>query len=68
MFFEVPSEISMVSYYFQMWIQSLCQEDPLGQGMATHSSILACKSHEQKTLVGYNLWVCKRVGHNIVTK
>ena len=24
-----------------MWIRSLCQEDPLEEGMATHSSILA---------------------------
>ena len=26
-----------------MWIQSLSQEDPLEKGMATHSSILACR-------------------------
>ena len=25
-----------------MWVQSLGQEDPLEEGMATHSSILAC--------------------------
>ena len=24
-----------------MWVQSLGQEDPLGEGIATHSSILA---------------------------
>ena len=24
-----------------MWVRSLCQEDPLEEGMATHSSILA---------------------------
>ena len=24
-----------------MWVQSLGQEDPLGKGMATHSSVLA---------------------------
>ena len=24
-----------------MWVQSLGQEDPLGEGMTTHSSILA---------------------------
>ena len=24
-----------------MWVQSLCQEDPLEKGMPTHSSILA---------------------------
>ena len=27
----------------QKWIQSLGQEDPLEEGMATHSSILACR-------------------------
>ena len=26
-----------------MWVGSLCQEDPLEEGMATHSSILAWK-------------------------
>ena len=25
------------------WVQSLGQEDPLEKGMATHSSILACR-------------------------
>ena len=33
-------------------IQSLGQEDPLGKGMATHSSILSCKFHGQRSLVG----------------
>ena len=27
----------------EMWVPSLGQEDPLEEGMATHSSILACK-------------------------
>ena len=26
-----------------MWVRSLGQEDPLKEGMATHSSILACR-------------------------
>ena len=26
------------------------------------------KSHEQRSLAGYNPWGCKRVGHNLVTK
>ena len=26
------------------WVQSLCQEDPLGEGMATHCSILAWRT------------------------
>ena len=27
----------------QMWVQPLCQEDPLEKGMAAHSSILALR-------------------------
>ena len=30
------------------------REDPLEEGMATHSSILAGKSHGQRSLVGYS--------------
>ena len=30
------------------------QEDPLENGIGTHSSILAWKSHELKSLVGYS--------------
>ena len=37
-------------------IQSLDREDPLGKGMATSSSILALKSHGQRSLVGYSPW------------
>ena len=29
----------------ETWVQSLGQEDPLGEEMATHSSILAKKTH-----------------------
>ena len=36
-----------------MWVQSLGQEDLLEEGMATHSSILAGKSHGQRSLAGY---------------
>ena len=35
-----------------MWVQSLGREDPLEEDMATHSSILAWKSHGQKSLAG----------------
>ena len=31
-------------------------EDLLEEGMATHSSILAWKSHGQRSLAGYNPW------------
>ena len=36
--------------------------------MATHSSILAQKSHGQKNLAGYSPWGHKRVRHYLVTK
>ena len=39
------------------WVRSMGWEDPLEQGMATHSSILAWKnSHEQRNLEGYTPW------------
>ena len=37
----------------EMQVQSLGQEDPLEEEMATHSSILAGESHGQRDLVGY---------------
>ena len=35
-----------------MWVQSLGRDDPLRKEVATHSSILAGKSHGQRGLVG----------------
>ena len=35
------------------WVQSLSWEDPLEEGMATHSSILSGESHGQRHLAGY---------------
>ena len=35
-------------------VQSLDQEDSLQKGMATHSSILACRIPWQRSLVGYS--------------
>ena len=40
----------------EIWVQSLGQEDPLKKEMATHSRILAGKSHGQRNLVGYSAW------------
>ena len=40
----------------KMHVQFLDQEDPLEEGMTTHSSILAWESHEQRSLTGYNPW------------
>ena len=35
-------------------LQSLCWEDPLKEGMATHSSILPRESHGLRSQAGYN--------------
>ena len=43
-------------------------QDPLEKCMATYFSILAWKSHGQRSLVGYGPWGCKRVGHGLATK
>ena len=40
-------------------IRSLGGEDPLEEGMTTHSSILAWRIHEQGILVGYSPWVAR---------
>ena len=42
---------------WETWVQSLGLEDPLEEGMATHSSILAWRNpHGQRSLVGYSPW------------
>ena len=46
----------------ETWVQSLGWEDPLEEAMATHSSILAWKSHGQRSLEGYSPWGHKESG------
>ena len=43
-------------------------EDPLEKKITAHFCILAGKSHGQRSLVGYSLCVCKRVGQDLVTE
>ena len=43
----------------QVW--SLGWEGPLEEGMVTHSSIHAGKSHGQRSLVGYSPWGHKKL-------
>ena len=52
----------------ETWVQSLGQEDLLEKEMATHSSMLAWKSHGQRSLVAYSLWGWKKGRHNLETK
>ena len=39
-----------------MRVQSVGHEDPLEEGIATHSTILPGESHAQRSLVGYSPW------------
>ena len=44
----------------ETWVQSLGWEDPLEEGMASYSSILAWKNPQgQRSLGGYSPWGCK---------
>ena len=47
----------------ETWVRSLGWEDPLEEGMATHSSILVWRIAMDSPLAGYSPWGC-RVGHN----
>ena len=40
----------------ETWESFLGREEPLEKGMVTHSSILAWKSHGQRSPAGYSLW------------
>ena len=42
-----------------MWVPSLGREDPLEEGMTTHSIILPGESHRQRSLAGYCPGVAK---------
>ena len=46
------------------WVQSLGWEDPLEEGMATHSSILAWKSPWTEEPGGLQSLGLQRVGHD----
>ena len=46
----------------ETWVQSLCWEDPLEEGMAIHSSILALKiPWTEEFGAGYCPWGCKEL-------
>ena len=48
----------------ETWVQSLGWEDPLEKEMATHSGILAWRSHGERSLEGYTVYGVARVGHD----
>ena len=48
----------------EMWVRSLNREDPLDQGMATHSSILAWETPWTEEPGGLQSMGSQRVGHD----
>ena len=55
----------------ETWAWSLGGADPPEKEMIAHSSVLARKSHGQRSLVGHSPWGCKkkrRAGHDLATK
>ena len=48
----------------ETWVQSLGQEDPLEEEMATHSSILAWRIPRTEEPGGLQSLGLQRVGHN----
>ena len=48
----------------EMWVQSLGQEDPLEEGMATHSSILSWRISQTEEPGGLGSIGSQRVGHD----
>ena len=44
----------------ETWVPSLGRDDPLEKEMVTPFSVLAWKSHGQRSLVGYSPWGGKR--------
>ena len=52
----------------ETWVQSLGQEDPLEEEMATHSIILAREIPWTEEPGGLQSMGLQRVGHNLATK
>ena len=51
-----------------MWVRSLGQEDPLEEGMATHSSIVAWRIPWAEEPDGLQSMGSQRVGHDVATE
>ena len=54
----IAQSVKNLPAVLETWVQFLGREDPLEKEMATHSSILAWKSHGHRSLVG-----CSPRGH-----
>ena len=53
---SIPGLNPRLLHWQETWVQSLDWEDALEEEMATHSCILAGKSHRQRNLEGHSPW------------
>ena len=60
----VPQMVKDPSAMQETWVQFLGREDPLEKGMATHSSILACRIPWTEEPGGLQSREWQRVGHD----
>ena len=70
---EKMSTVQLIFFFFLLewesgmekrWVRSLSQEDPLEEGMATHSSILAWKISRTEEPGGLQAMRSQKVGHD----
>ena len=62
-FVKFFQKILIVCLPYEMWVQSLDQEDSLEKGMATHSSILAWRIPQTEEPGGLQSMGLQKVGH-----
>ena len=62
--FPVAQMVKNLPAMPEIWVQSLGWEDPLEKGMATYSSILACRIPWTEKPGGLQFMGSLRVGHN----
>ena len=68
MAFPVAKAVKNLPAMQETWVRSLGWEDPLEEGMATHSSILPWRILWREGPVGLQSMGLQRVGHNRATK
>ena len=57
----VAQMVKNLSAMWETWVKSLGWEDALEEGMTTYGSVLAWKSHGQRSLAGYSPWGHKQL-------
>ena len=61
---QVAQVVKSLPLMRETWVQPLGQEDPLKEGMATHSSIIAWRIPWTEEPGGLQSMVSQRVGHD----